>query len=55
MAATFIATGPAFKQGVTLDKVNNLDIYPLIAKVLGIELLSKIDSDGATLWPALKN
>ncbi|MGO2127682.1 MAG: alkaline phosphatase family protein [Pseudoalteromonas prydzensis] len=55
MAATFIANGPAFKQGITLDKVNNLDIYPMIAKVLGIEVLSKIDSDGATLWPALNN
>jgi len=55
MAATFIANGPAFKQGITLDKVNNLDIYPMVAKVLGIEVLSKIDSDGATLWPALNN
>lgn len=54
MAATFIANGPAFKHGITLEQVNNLDIYPLIAKILGIELLSKIDSDGTTLWPALK-
>ncbi|NMM39625.1 ectonucleotide pyrophosphatase/phosphodiesterase [Pseudoalteromonas arctica] len=55
MAATFIAQGPAFKNSLVIDEVNNLDIYPLIAKVLGIELLSKIDSDGATLWPALNN
>lgn len=53
MAATFIANGPAFKQGLLLDEVNNLDIYPLIAKVLGIKILNKIDSDGTTLWPAL--
>ncbi|MDN3379528.1 MULTISPECIES: ectonucleotide pyrophosphatase/phosphodiesterase [unclassified Pseudoalteromonas] len=54
MAATFIAMGPAFKEGITLNEVNNLDIYPMITKILGIQLLSKIDGDGSTLWPALK-
>ncbi|MFY8325164.1 ectonucleotide pyrophosphatase/phosphodiesterase [Pseudoalteromonas sp. ZZD1] len=54
MAATFIAMGPAFKEGITLNEVSNLDIYPMITKVLGIQLLSKIDGDGSTLWPALK-
>jgi len=54
MAATFIANGPAFKQGLVIDEVNNLDVYPLIAKVLGIKILSEIDSDGKTLQPALK-
>jgi predicted AlkP superfamily pyrophosphatase or phosphodiesterase len=54
MAATFIAVGPAFKQGVSLDTVNNLDIYPVLAKVMGLKLLNKIDSDGSTLMPALK-
>lgn len=54
MAATFIAQGPAFKQNLVLDEVNNLDVYPLIAQILGIKLLSKIDSDGKTLTPSLK-
>ncbi|WOC28139.1 ectonucleotide pyrophosphatase/phosphodiesterase [Pseudoalteromonas sp. N1230-9] len=54
MAATFIATGPAFKRHVQLDEVNNLDVYPLIAKLLGLNILSPIDSDGETLWPAIK-
>lgn len=54
MAATFIATGPAFKQGLRLDEVSNLDVYPLIAKILGLEILSPIDSDGESLWPAMK-
>ncbi|CAM4366984.1 ectonucleotide pyrophosphatase/phosphodiesterase [Pseudoalteromonas ostreae] len=53
MAATFIANGPAFKNSLVIDEVNNLDIYPLIAKVLGIKVLNAIDGDGATLWPAL--
>ncbi|RZF90237.1 alkaline phosphatase family protein [Pseudoalteromonas sp. CO302Y] len=54
MAATFIATGPAFKRHVQLDEVNNLDVYPLIVKLLGLKILSPIDSDGETLWPAIK-
>ncbi|WP_062567763.1 alkaline phosphatase family protein [Pseudoalteromonas arabiensis] len=54
MAATFIASGPAFKRHVQLDEVNNLDVYPLIAKLLGLKILSPIDSDGETLWPAIK-
>ena len=54
MAATLIAVGPAFKQGLSLEKVNNLDIYPVLAKVMGLKLLSKVDGDGKTLMPAIK-
>ena len=54
MAATLIAIGPAFKQRQSLEKVNNLDIYPVLAKVMGLKLLNKIDGDGKTLMPAIK-
>lgn len=54
MAATFIATGPAFKQGMSIELVNNLDIYLVLAKVMGLKLMSKVDSDGKTLLPAIK-
>lgn len=54
MAASFIATGPAFKQGMSIELVNNLDIYPVLAKVMGLKLMSKVDSDGKTLLPAIK-
>jgi len=54
MAATLIAVGPAFKQGLSLEKVNNLDIYSVLAKVMGLKLLSKVDGDGKTLMPAIK-
>ncbi|CAM3828303.1 MULTISPECIES: alkaline phosphatase family protein [Pseudoalteromonas] len=54
MAAIFIAQGPAFKQNAILDEVNNLDVYPLIAQVLGLQLLNDIDGDGKTLQPSLK-
>ncbi|MCF2859779.1 ectonucleotide pyrophosphatase/phosphodiesterase [Pseudoalteromonas sp. SMS1] len=54
MAAIFVAHGPAFKTGATLAQVNNLDIYPMIAEVLDLKLLSKVDGDGKTLTPALR-
>ena len=54
MAATLIATGPAFKHGVTLKEVNNLDIYPVLAKIMGLKLLNRVDGDGKTLLPGVK-
>ncbi|MFL5296388.1 MAG: ectonucleotide pyrophosphatase/phosphodiesterase [Phenylobacterium sp.] len=36
MAATFIAAGPAFRRGVTLKTFDNVDVYPLLAKLVGV-------------------
>jgi predicted AlkP superfamily pyrophosphatase or phosphodiesterase len=36
MAALFIANGPAFRHGLTIPPFPNVDVYPLMAKVLGI-------------------
>ncbi len=36
MRATFIANGPAFRHGVTLKTFDNVDVYPLLAKLLGV-------------------
>ncbi len=36
MAAIFIAHGPAFKTGVTLATFENVNLYPMLAKVLGV-------------------
>lgn len=36
MAALFIAQGPAFRAGVTLDEIRNVDVYPLLAKLIGV-------------------
>ncbi len=36
MRALFIAHGPAFRHGVTLEPFDNVDVYPLMAKVLGV-------------------
>jgi alkaline phosphatase D len=37
MHAIFYAIGPAFKQNYTHPTLSNLDIYPLIARILGIK------------------
>jgi predicted AlkP superfamily pyrophosphatase or phosphodiesterase len=36
MAATFIAYGPAFRSGVTLETFDNVSVYPLLARLIGI-------------------
>lgn len=47
MGATFIAAGPAFKQGVTLPPMKNLEVYPGMAKLMGLEYVPRTDSDSA--------
>jgi len=37
MAAIFIAHGPAFAAGVTLPVFDNVDVYPLLAKITGLK------------------
>jgi predicted AlkP superfamily pyrophosphatase or phosphodiesterase len=36
MQAVFIAIGPAFRHGASLAVFDNVDVYPLMARVLGI-------------------
>jgi predicted AlkP superfamily pyrophosphatase or phosphodiesterase len=36
MRALFIAEGPAFKRGIVVPEFDNVDVYPLLTKVLGI-------------------
>ncbi|HET6970718.1 MAG TPA: ectonucleotide pyrophosphatase/phosphodiesterase [Phenylobacterium sp.] len=52
MAAVFVAHGPAFRRGVTLPAFDNVDVYPLLAKLVGV---APRPSDGklADLAPAL--
>ena len=37
MAAVFIANGPAFRSGVTLKSFDNVDVYPLLARLVGVK------------------
>lgn len=53
MQATFYAWGPAFRQ-TTLASIDNVDVYPLIAKILGLSITEKIDGSLKSLQKALR-
>jgi hypothetical protein len=36
MRALFVARGPAFKRGLVVSEFDNVDVYPLLAHLLGI-------------------
>ena len=37
MAAVFVAHGPSFRHGVTLPMFDNVDVYPLLAALIGVK------------------
>jgi predicted AlkP superfamily pyrophosphatase or phosphodiesterase len=37
MAAVFVANGPAFRRGATLPTFDNVDVYPLLARLVGVK------------------
>lgn len=54
MRAMFIAHGPSFRSGVTLDGFDNVDLYPMLARLLGVTPADH-DGDPQTLLPALRD
>ena len=52
MAALFIASGPAFRRGMALPAFDNVHVYPLLARLLGLPGQPG-DGDPAMLAPAL--
>jgi predicted AlkP superfamily pyrophosphatase or phosphodiesterase len=54
MRATFVARGPAFRKGVEIPAFDNVDVYPLLARLLGIHPEPN-DGEIAPLLPALNN
>jgi predicted AlkP superfamily pyrophosphatase or phosphodiesterase len=54
MRATFYAWGPAFKQHLQIDMFENVNVYPLVAKILGLNITGKIDGSLHVLQPVLK-
>ena len=54
MRATFIAAGPAFRRGVQLPVFDNVDVYPLLMRLLGLPAKPN-DGDIAPLLPALED
>jgi predicted AlkP superfamily pyrophosphatase or phosphodiesterase len=53
MRAAFIAHGPAFRKGVVIPAFDNVDVYPLMTRLLGIPARAN-DGDIAPLLPALE-
>lgn len=43
MKASFFAWGPAFKKQRNIDEFENVEIYPMIARLLGLEIKDPID------------
>ena len=54
MRAIFVARGPAFKRGATVAPFDNVDVYPLLARLIGIKP-AKNDGDITPLLPALRD
>ncbi len=55
MRASFIAWGPAFKKDITIESFENVNVYPLIAHILGLNYdEQKIDGKLKVLKPILK-
>lgn len=54
MHAIFYAWGPAFKTGLKIPAFENVNIYPLIAHILGLSYTEKIDGKAKVLLPILK-
>lgn len=54
MRAVFTAIGPSFRGGTRLPAFDNVDVYPLLARLLRIQPASN-DGDIAPLLPALKD
>jgi predicted AlkP superfamily pyrophosphatase or phosphodiesterase len=53
MRAVFIARGPSFKQGQTIEGFDNVDVYPLLARLRGVPAAPN-DGDPERLLPALR-
>lgn len=53
MRALFIAEGPSFKRGVRVPAFDNVDLYPLLARLIGVTPLPN-DGDPRTLRGALR-
>ncbi|GAB3360270.1 alkaline phosphatase family protein [Lysobacter tyrosinilyticus] len=53
MRALFIANGPAFRHRIVLEPFDNVDVYPMLAKLVGVAPEPN-DGDITPLLPALK-
>tara|TARA_R110002073_G_scaffold72537_1_gene177712 strand:+ start:747365 stop:748609 length:1245 start_codon:yes stop_codon:yes gene_type:complete len=55
MQGIFYANGPAFKKGYIIPSVKNIHIYPLMCKILGLDIPTNIDGRLTALENVLSN
>lgn len=53
MKAVFYAWGPAFKQHLQINEFQNINVYPLVAEILGLTIKQPIDGKLKVLKKAL--
>jgi hypothetical protein len=53
MASLFIAHGPAFRSGVTIETFQNTAITPLLRHLIGLPQAARADGDLADVADAL--
>ena len=53
MQAIFIASGPSFKEHVQLPAFDNVDVYPLLMRLINVPALPS-DGNLDSIRPALK-
>lgn len=54
MNAIFMAWGPAFKNNTRIATFENVQVYPLVARILGLDITQPIDGKLEVLEPILK-
>ena len=54
MRATFAASGPAFKEGKKIGRFRNVNLYPMVAEILGLKVSQTIDGSPKTAKKVLK-
>jgi predicted AlkP superfamily pyrophosphatase or phosphodiesterase len=54
MKATFFAWGSEFKSNLFINEFSNVNVYPLVAEILGLKLENKIDGKMKILKETLK-
>jgi predicted AlkP superfamily pyrophosphatase or phosphodiesterase len=53
MRAVFVAHGPGWRDGVRIDAIDNVDVYPALAQLIGVTPAPH-DGDAGALAPALE-
>lgn len=54
MKATFLAWGPEFKNNLVVDEFENINVYPLVAEILGLKITEPVDGKLKILKETLK-